>query len=515
MGKYAIELNNITMVYPGANFKANENVSLAIEEGTVLCLIGENGAGKSTLMNILYGLFEPTEGEIIIKGEHKVFHSSLDALKSNIGMVHQHFMLVEELSVLENIIIGFEPKKRFFVNKSKARDTITKIMKDNGMEIPLDEKVANLPVGIQQKVEIIKILYRGADILIFDEPTAVLTPQETQELFINVRKLINAGKTVVFITHKLNEVMEIADNIAIMRRGKNVGFVKKEDTTATKLAELMIGSKLPQLRERKDLNLPVIARIKGLTVNSKTQKPLLNNVNLNIRKGEIVGIAGISGNGQISLAEAITGIKRPDSGLFELNGQDFTNLTRKEKIQNGLCYIPFDRKKEGLNMEWSLDQNSIAGFHDLDEFLKSYGPLKLLNKNSIKANAEKMIEKFDIRTQSYNTQIASLSGGNQQKVVIGRETLVRKPQLLVAAEPTRGVDIGAISFIHDYILQLRNEGTGILLFSSDLDEIFTLSDTVLVMFEGELVCKFNSKEITKDELGLFMAGAKRNEVFYE
>ena len=515
MGKYAIELKNITMVYPSANFKANENVSLAVEEGTVLCLIGENGAGKSTLMNILYGLFEPTEGDIFIKGKKKVFHSSLDALKSNIGMVHQHFMLVDELTVLENIIIGFEPKKRLFVNNSKARDVITKIMKDNGMEIPLDEKVSNLPVGMQQKVEIIKILYRGADILIFDEPTAVLTPQETQELFINVRKLIKAGKTIIFITHKLNEVMEIADNIAIMRRGKNVGFLKKEDTNAVELAELMIGSKLPQLRERENLDLPVVARIKGLTVNSKTQKPLLNNVNLNIRQGEIVGIAGISGNGQISLAEAITGIKKPDSGTFELNGQDFTTLTRKEKIHNGISYIPFDRKKERLNMEWSLDQNSIAGFHDLDEFLKSFGPLKILNNNSIKKNAEKMIKKFDIRTQSYNTKIASLSGGNQQKVVIGRETLVRKPKLLVAAEPTRGVDIGAISFIHDYILQLRNEGTGILLFSSDLDEIFKLSDTILVMFEGELVCKFSPKEITKDEIGLYMAGAKRNEVFYE
>jgi simple sugar transport system ATP-binding protein len=331
MGKYAIELNNITMVYPRANFKANEDISLAIEEGTVLCLIGENGAGKSTLMNILYGLFEPTEGEIIIKGEKKVFHSSLDALKSNIGMVHQHFMLVEELSVLENVIIGFEPKKGLFVNKSKAREMITKIMKENGMEIPLDEKVSNLPVGMQQKVEIIKILYRGADILIFDEPTAVLTPQETQELFINIRKLINAGKTVVFITHKLNEVMEIADNIAIMRRGKNVGFLKKEDTNTIELAELMIGSKLPQLRERKTLDLPVIARINGMTVNSKTQKPLLNDINLNIKKGEIVGIAGISGNGQIALAEAITGIKKPDSGSFKYNDQDFTNLSRKKK----------------------------------------------------------------------------------------------------------------------------------------------------------------------------------------
>jgi simple sugar transport system ATP-binding protein len=515
MGKYAVELNNITMVYPGANFKANENVSLAIEESTVLCLIGENGAGKSTLMNILYGLFEPTEGEIIIKGHKKNFHSSLDALKSNIGMVHQHFMLVEELTVLENIIIGFEPKKKLFINTSKARKIITKIMKDNGMEVPLDEKVSHLPVGSQQKVEIIKILFRGADILIFDEPTAVLTPQETQELFINVRKLIEVGKTVIFITHKLNEVMEIADNIAIMRRGKNVGFVKKEDTNAIELAELMIGSKLPKLRERKKLDLPVIAKIKNLTVNSKTQKPLLNNVNLNIKQGEIIGIAGISGNGQISLAEAITGIKTPDSGIFELSGQDFTKLSRKEKIHSGISYIPFDRKKEGLNMEWSLDQNSIAGFHDLDEFLKSYGPLKLLNKSSIKNNAEKMIEKFDIRTQSYNTKIGSLSGGNQQKVVIGRETLVRKPKLLIAAEPTRGVDIGAISFIHDYILQLRNEGTGILLFSSDLDEIFTLADSVLVMFEGELVCKFNTSEITKDELGLYMAGAKRDEVYYE
>lgn len=515
MGKYAVELNNITMVYPGANFKANENVSLAIEESTVLCLIGENGAGKSTLMNILYGLFEPTEGEILIKGEKKEFHSSLDALKSNIGMVHQHFMLVEELTVLENIIIGFEPKKKLFINNSKARKIITKIMKDNGMEVPLDEKVSHLPVGTQQKVEIIKILYRGADILIFDEPTAVLTPQETQELFINVRKLIEVGKTVIFITHKLNEVMEIADNIAIMRRGKNVGFVKKEDTNATELAELMIGSKLPKLRERNKQDLPVIAKIKNLTVNSKINKPLLNNVNLNIKKGEIIGIAGISGNGQISLAEAISGIKIPDSGKFELSGKDFTKLSRKEKIHSGISYIPFDRKKEGLNMEWSLDQNSIAGFHDLDEFLKAYGPLKLQNKQKIKKNAEKMIEKFDIRTQSYNTKIGSLSGGNQQKVVIGRETLVRNPKLLIAAEPTRGVDIGAISFIHDYILQLRNEGTAILLFSSDLDEIFTLADTVLVMFEGELVCKYSASEITKEELGLYMAGAKRDEVYYE
>lgn len=505
--KFAVEMLNITKQYPGT--LANDNVSIKIKKGSVACLIGENGAGKSTLMSILYGLQKPTSGVIKINGEPVSFNSSLDALKKNIGMVHQHFMLVEELSVLENIIIGMEPNKSVYIDYDKARAQIQELMKINGMEVPIDELIGNLPVGVQQKVEILKVLYRGADILILDEPTAVLTPQETDELFNNIERLSKQGKTVIFITHKLDEVMRVSDYIIVMRRGKVVAEMNNEDTNQHSLAEHMVGKKLPAVHERVEKNGSSVIKLENISIRRDNGLFSLKNINLNINKGEIVGVAGISGNGQRELAQVIAGQALPTSGKIVLEGEDITNKNRKECLLKGISYIPADRKKEGLCMQWSIAQNSFSGYHIMPKFLKKILGMTFIDEKKVNESAKSMIEQFDIRTPSHNTKVSELSGGNQQKVVIARETKVNTPKLLIAAEPTRGVDIGAISFIHNYIIDLRNNDTAGLLISSDLDEIFALSDTIVVLFEGEIVCKFKASEVTKEELGLYMAGSKR------
>ncbi len=514
MNDYAVELQHISMQYPNTDFLANDNVSLSVEKGTVMSLIGENGAGKSTLMNILYGLFKPTWGTIKIYGKEHIFHSSLDALHANIGMVHQHFMLVDELSVLENIILGNEPKKNTSIDYKQAAVTIENLMRENNMQIPLHTKIEHLPLGQQQKVEIIKILFRGADILIFDEPTAVLTPQETDELFVNMRNLIAQGKTIIFITHKLDEVIQVSDIIACMRQGKLVGITTKAKATKESLAEMMVGCKIPALRERQDTGRQeIVASITDVHLCRKDEKPLLDTINAEIHKGEIVGVAGISGNGQVPFAEILAGTRQVSAGTIEISGKAITGVPRKKRMAQGISYIPFDRKKEGLNISWSIAQNAFAGYHTMNTFTRKIGNIHFINNKAVMQNAYAIIDHFGVKAPGPNTLIDSLSGGNQQKVVIGRETAVRKPELLIAAEPTRGVDIGAISFIYDYLLQLRNEGTGILLFSSDLDEIFALSDTIWVMYEGKIVCKTKPQNITKEELGLYMAGSKAMEEF--
>lgn len=507
--KLAVEMLNICKQYN--SFLANDNVSIKIKKGSVVCLIGENGAGKSTLMNILYGLQKPTSGEIKINGESVSFNSSFDALKKNIGMVHQHFMLVEELSVLENIILGMEPGKSLYIDYEKARSQIKEIMKINGMDLPMDELTGNLPVGMQQKVEIIKILYRGADILILDEPTAVLTPQETNELFNTIEKLSSQGKTIIFITHKLDEVMRVSNYIIVMRRGKVVAEMNTADTDKYKLAEYMVGKKLPPVHDRKEKNGSTVVKLENIDIREINGLYSLKNVNLGINKGEIVGVAGISGNGQREIAQVIAGQVIPTSGRIFLEGEDITNNNRRECLLKGISYIPADRKKEGLCMEWSIAQNSFAGYHIMPKFLKKLMGFTFIDKKKVNENAKAMIKQFDIRTPNHNTKVSELSGGNQQKVVIGRETIVNNIKLLIAAEPTRGVDIGAISFIHNYIMDMRNNDTAALLISSDLDEIFALSDTIVVLFEGEIVCKLTPSEVTKEELGLYMAGSKRQE----
>lgn len=508
---YAIELLNITKQYKGTNFLANDNVTIKVNKGSVMCLVGENGAGKSTLMNILYGMHEPSSGEIKINGKRCTFHSSSDAMDESIGMVHQHFMLVEELSVLENVILGKEPEKGIYIDYKKAKDDIEALMKVNGIDVPLNKKVGKLPVGVQQKVEILKILYRGADILILDEPTAVLTPQETDELFENIRMLSEQGKTIIFITHKLDEVIRVSDYIYVMRRGKLVAGMATEKTDKFKLAEHMVGRKLPALRDRKSIDGNEIFNLNNVEVIERNGLKSLKDINLTINEGEIVGVAGISGNGQVELAEVISGLRNPDAGQINLMGNEITKNTRKECMDQGISYIPADRKKEGLCMEWSIAQNSFSGYHTLPKFIKKIMGVKFIDNENVNSIADDIITQFDVRTTGKDVLVSQLSGGNQQKIVIGRESIVKTPRLLIAAEPTRGVDIGAISFIHDYMLEMRNKNTGILLISSDLDEIFALSDRIIVMCEGEIVCNVKSSNVSKEELGLYMAGAKVQE----
>lgn len=508
----AIEMIDICKSFPGT--LANDRVSIQVKKGSVMCLVGENGAGKSTLMNILYGLLRPDSGEIRINGKTVEFHSSLDALNENIGMVHQHFMLVEEISVLENIILGREPGASQFIDYEQARKEIQDLMEKNGMTVPLDALVGDLPVGLQQKVEIIKVLYRGADILILDEPTAVLTPQETDELFNNIERISGLGKTVIFITHKLDEVIRVSDSIIVMRRGKVVGRVKTKDTDKYKLAEQMVGKEIPPIREREEKHGEEVMRLAEVTCCDQKGRSLLKSVNLTIHAGEIVGVAGISGNGQQALAQAISGQLLPSEGEIRYLGEAYSKIKRRERLLKGISYMPADRKKDGLCMTWSIAENAIAGYHILNRFVKRFAGLHFIREKAMNEVAVDMIERFDIRTPDHLTKVSALSGGNQQKVIIARETYVQKPKLLIAAEPTRGVDIGAISFIHNYIMELRNQDTAGLLISSDLDEIFALSDTIVVLFEGEIVCHVKASEISKEELGLYMAGSKRQEKAY-
>ncbi|MEG0087012.1 MAG: ABC transporter ATP-binding protein [Niameybacter sp.] len=500
---YAVETIDVCKHYPGV--VANNHIHIHAREGSVLCLVGENGAGKSTLMNMLYGLERPTSGQIKIKGEVVNFASSRDAMQYKIGMVHQHFMLVDELSVLENIILGMEPKKGIRLDYKKAKEEVIALQKRYGMEVPIEKRTSTLAVGMQQKVEILKTLYRGADILIFDEPTAVLTPQETEELFTNIRLLAGQGKTIILITHKLDEVMQISDDIVIMRRGEVVETLKNEDTNAKDLAEHMVGKKLPKMQERAGTKGESVLQLQNISLNLGKGLHGLKHLDYTIHQGEIVGVAGISGNGQSELARIIAGLEKPTEGSVLLAGRDVTKHERRRRMIDGISYIPEDRKTEGLCLEWSIEQNAFAGYHILPQFNKKGG---FINNQKVTQVAKEIIEQFDVRTPSHLTAIGSLSGGNQQKVVVARET-INGPKLIIAAEPTRGVDIGAISFIHNHLIGLRNEGTAVLLISSDLDEIFKLSDRIIVLFEGEIVAEVSPQDVTREELGLYMSGAKR------
>lgn len=502
---YSVEMIGIRKEYPGV--VANNNVTVNFEKGSVTCLVGENGAGKTTLMNILYGLEQPTSGEIKINGNKVLFSSSRDAIRNKIGMVHQHFMLVNELSVLENVILGMEPKKGFRLDYKEAKRSIEDLGKKYNMEMPIYEKTSNLAVGVQQKVEIVKTLYRGADILIFDEPTAVLTPQETEELFNNIRLLAKNGKTIILITHKLNEVMRIADNIIVMRRGEVVTELKSNETNAGELAVHMVGKALPAIQERKKSGNESVLELKDISVKEDNGIYSLKNINASVFKGEILGIAGVSGNGQSQLAQVIAGLINSNSGKIELNGNDVTKHSRRMRLLDGISYVPEDRKKTGLCLPWSIAENVIAGYHIKPELTDKFGFMKEKKINEL---AKDVIKKFDVRTFNHLTSVGSLSGGNQQKVVIARETM-NDPKLIIAAEPTRGVDIGAISFIYNYLIDMRNNGTAVLLISSDLDEIFKLSDRIAVMYKGQIAAIVNPGDISREELGLYMAGVQKGE----
>ena len=507
MGEKLLELRNITKQFPGV--LANNDVNLNIEKGEIHAIIGENGAGKSTLMNILYGLHQPTTGEIYFKGKEVKLDSALDAIELGIGMVHQHFMLVPSFTVAENIVLGSEPRKnRLFSDKEEAIKLTEELSKTYGLAVDPRLKVESLSVGIQQRIEILKALYKGADILILDEPTAVLTPQETEELFKVIKKLVNElGKTIIIITHKLQEVLSISDRVSVMRQGKMIGTIDTKDADEQILAEMMVGREvLFDELERKELEKQEVLKVEDLgTLNNRGMRAL-NEISFNLKSGEVLGIAGVEGNGQSELVEVLTGLREKTVGKFFVNGVEASGKSPSEIRKLGIGHVPEDRLSMGLSRDASISENIIMG----SQHKKAYSIRGIhLNKSKVNEKARSLIEKFDIRTPSEETLIGNLSGGNMQKVVIAREFSFNTP-ILIISQPTRGVDIGAIEFIHSQIIEKRNEGCAILLVSAELDEIFRLSDRIMTIYEGNITGEFKQGEITRKEIGLYMTGKTMN-----
>lgn len=502
----AVEMRGITKRFPG--IIANDHVDLQVEKGEIHALVGENGAGKTTLMNILYGLYQPDEGDLLLHGQKVSLKSPGDAIRHGVGMVHQHFMLVEPLTVMENIVLGSEPVKGLWLDRKKAFDEVRRLSESYGLNVDPAAIVENTVVGMQQRAEILKLLYRGADILIFDEPTAVLTPQETEGLFKILRKLADDGKTILFITHKLKEIKAITNRITIMRQGKVVGHLETAKTTENEIASMMVGRDVV-LTVPKEPARPgeVVLRIENLQAMSDRNLPALRGVNLEVRAGEILGIAGVAGNGQSELAEVLTGLRHNTGGRIELQGKDVTHMTVQGKIEAGMAHvvgiahIPEDRHKRGLVLDYSVAMNLILGNQRKPPFARGL----LLDFPAIRKNAEVMIEGFDIRTPSMDTPSRALSGGNQQKIIIARE-FSRDPSLLVVVQPTRGVDVGAIEFIHRRLVEKRDQGKAVLLISMELEEIIALSDRIAVLYEGEVVGIVQASETSEQALGFMMAG---------
>lgn len=504
---YIIEMLGITKEFPG--IKANDNVTLQVKKGEIHALLGENGAGKSTLMSVLFGLYQPEEGMIKINGQEVKIQSPLEANSLGIGMVHQHFKLVHNFTVLQNIILGVETVKNGFLKMDEAREKVLHLSEKYNLKVDLNACISDITVGMQQRVEILKMLYRDNEILILDEPTAVLTPQEIAELMNVLRELVKEGKSIIFITHKLNEIMEVADRCTVLRRGQFVGVVDVDATDKETLSEMMVGRKVNLEVEK---NPPVIGEVafevKHMNVKSKREghvKLCVHDVSFEVKRGEIVCIAGIDGNGQTELIQAITGLIQADSGQVILKGEDITKKSIRYKNTHGISHIPEDRHKHGLVLDYSLGENLVLQEYFTPEF-QSAGFLK---SKSILEHAHKLIEKFDIRSgRGAHTSTRSMSGGNQQKAIIARE-VSRNPDVLIAVQPTRGLDVGAIEFIHNQIVKQRDEGNAVLLVSLELDEVMNLSDRILVMYEGEIVANLDPHEVTIQELGLYMAGSKR------
>ncbi|HEX2864184.1 MAG TPA: ABC transporter ATP-binding protein [Deinococcales bacterium] len=483
---------------------ANDNVNLSVRWGEVHALVGENGAGKSTLMNILYGLQPPDSGEILLDGEAVQLRDARDSMARGVGMVHQHFMLVEPLTVTENIILGAEPSSGPNLDYSRARRDVTALIKQFGFAVSADAKIENLPVGLQQKVEILKTLYRRAEILILDEPTAVLTPLETEELFKFIREFAAQGNAVIFITHKLREVIEVSDTISVMRDGKMVGSVANKNITPPEIARMMVGREVI-LKVEKDQAKPgaPALELKDVRVKSRDGQERVRGVSFTVREGEIVGIAGVEGNGQSQLVEAITGLA-PSTGEIRYLGRSIHNADAYKVRHAGVSHIPEDRNERGLVLDYSTAENLILGDHGDPPYTGQFG---MLNFPVIEAAALKRIEQFDVRPRSTRLSAHSYSGGNAQKIIVARE-LSRQPKVLVASQPTRGVDIGAIEFIHSELVRARDNGLGVLLVSADLGEVMSLADRILVMYEGEIVGEVPAAEATEEKLGLLMAGVK-------
>lgn len=504
--EYVIEMRNITKEFPG--IIANDNITLQLRRGEIHALLGENGAGKSTLMSVLFGLYQPEKGEILKDGQVVKINNPNDANALGIGMVHQHFKLVEVFTVLDNIILGVEPVKMGFLSKKEARKKVLELSQRYGLNVDPDARVEDITVGMQQRTEILKMLYRNNDILIFDEPTAVLTPQEIEELMEIMRGLAKEGKSILFITHKLNEIMAVADRCSVLRKGRYIGTVDIKDTTKEILSNMMVGRDVKFVVDKEPAKpTDVVLSLKNLTVKSKIHKKnVVNNVSFNVRRGEIVAVAGIDGNGQSELVHAITGLEKLEKGTIELCGEDVTKKSIRYKNTHGMSHVPEDRHKHGLVLDYSLEQNIVLQNY-FDEEFQQHGFIKF---DSVRKYANKLIDQYDVRSgQGAVTTARSMSGGNQQKAIVARE-FDRKHDLLLAVQPTRGLDVGAIEYIHKQIVQSRDNGIGVLLVSFELDEVMNLADRILVMYEGEIVGELDPKKTTTQELGLYMAGAKRN-----
>lgn len=487
---------------------ANDSIDFQLKDGTVHAIVGENGAGKTTLMNILYGLYQPDSGRIYLNGDPTEFDSPDDAIDSGIAMIHQHFMLVDNMTVLQNIVLGQEPESRFgIVDVERAHEKIEQLSHRYGFEVEdyLDTAIEDIGVGIKQRIEILKTLYRGAEIIIFDEPTAVLTPQEVEQFFDIMEELTDQGISLIFITHKLNEAMEIADEITVLRDGARIGTVDSDSTTREDLAKMMVGRDvLFDIQPPPGTPGEEVLEVEQLAVKDNRGLRQVNGVDLHIRSGEILGIAGVEGNGQTELVEAITGLRTPDSGVIRFNNEDITATPRRELIQSGLALIPEDRLKRGLVLEYDLIKNGLLGNQRLPQFTNG----RLIDWESVTDHAQGIVDEYDIQPSNINAHAHSLSGGNQQKFIVGRE-IQRNPDLIVAAHPTRGVDVGSIEFIREQIIELRDEGTAILLVSSKLDEIQLLSDRIAVMYEGQVTDVVDPEQVTDQELGLLMTGQDR------
>ena len=504
---YVIEMCNITKEFPG--IIANDNITLQLKRGEIHALLGENGAGKSTLMSVLFGLYQPEKGEIRKNGEVVTIKDPNDANALGIGMVHQHFKLVDVFTVLDNIILGVEPNTAGFLRKKQAREKVMSLSKTYGLNIDPDALVENITVGMQQRTEILKMLYRDNEILIFDEPTAVLTPQEIDELMAVMRGLANEGKSILFITHKLNEIMAVADRCSVLRKGKYIGTVNIADTTKEELSNMMVGRDVKLVVDKSEATpTDVVLEIDGMCVKgARGKKDAVHDVTLNVRAGEIVCIAGIDGNGQTEFVHALTGLTKVDSGSIKLLGEDITNKSIRHRNTHGISHIPEDRHKHGLVLDYSLEENLVLQKYFEPQFQKN----GFIRFDAVRDYANELIERFDVRSgQGAITTARSMSGGNQQKAIVARE-MDRKHNLLVAVQPTRGLDVGAIEYIHNQIVTSRDNGTAVLLVSLELDEVMSLSDRILVMYEGEIVGELDPKTTTVQELGLYMAGAKRQD----
>ncbi|WP_306119393.1 MULTISPECIES: ABC transporter ATP-binding protein [unclassified Roseitalea] len=498
-----IELRGITKRF--GSVVANDGIDLDIRAGEVLGLLGENGAGKSTLMNVLSGLYSPDEGEIRIDGKPVAFGGPGDAIAAGIGMVHQHFMLVPVFTVAENVILGIEPTQRLdYLDLNTARRQVREIGDTYGLEVDPDALIEDLPVGIQQRVEIIKVLFRSADVLILDEPTAVLTPQEVEEFFVIVRSLRDAGKAIVFITHKLDEILEIADRISVLRAGRITGHGDPKQVNEQQLAEMMVGRPVSfDVDKAPFAPGQVLLEIRGLTVYRESGDLIVDDVSLDVRSGEIVGVAGVQGNGQSQLVEAVTGLRRPDGGTIIFDGRDITRASVRDRHAMGMAHIPEDRQRTGIIGDFTIAENMALNNYYEDRF--AAGPA--IRWPAVFEQSARNAVDFDVRTPSVHAKAFQLSGGNQQKLVVARE-LSRDTKVLVAAQPTRGLDVGSVEYIHGRIVHARDEGDGVLIVSSELDEILALSDRIVVMFKGRIVAEFDASKgpVDRNAVGLAMAG---------